>query len=161
MILTNFLKVLFFPSPTKHFGYLVLVSFTSVFAGLCFFVLFIWFVNLQQQFIPVSCLEVEPQEKQKIGESPTWDLEWMRGGGEEVPHVDARGRVGQGGGGRPHPAPCCPNLIGKSLKIYPLNQLKQHIRIAPPSAVNTSSASYGSYGSNGSNGLSVLCTFES
>ena len=39
-------QVLFFPSPTEHFGYLVLVSFTSVFGGLCFFVLFVWFVIL-------------------------------------------------------------------------------------------------------------------
>ena len=38
-------QVLFFPSPTEHFGYLVLVSFTSVFGGLCFFVLFVWFVT--------------------------------------------------------------------------------------------------------------------
>jgi len=42
MDLIKFVLVLFFPSPTKHFGYLVLVSFSSVFAGLCFFVLFIW-----------------------------------------------------------------------------------------------------------------------
>jgi len=42
MDLIKFVLVLFFPSPTKHFGYLVLVSFTSVFAGLCFFVLFVW-----------------------------------------------------------------------------------------------------------------------
>ena len=43
---TDTFQVLFFPSPTEHFGYLVLVSFTSVFGGLCFFVLFVWFVIL-------------------------------------------------------------------------------------------------------------------
>merc|ERR1719357_1004347 len=42
MDLVKFVLVLFFPSPTEHFGYLVLVSFTSVFGGLCFFVLFVW-----------------------------------------------------------------------------------------------------------------------
>ena len=38
-----FLKVVLFPSPTKHFGYLVIVSCASVFTGLCFFVIFVWF----------------------------------------------------------------------------------------------------------------------
>ena len=39
-----FLKVVLFPSPTKHFGYLVIVSCASVFTGLCFFAIFVWFV---------------------------------------------------------------------------------------------------------------------
>ena len=69
--------------------------------------------GLFQQFIPVSCLQAEPQEKQKIGESPTWDLDGRRGGREEVAHVDPRGRVGQG---RPHTAPFCPHLIVKILQ---------------------------------------------
>ena len=49
-------QVLFFPSPTKHFGYLVLVTFTSVFAGLCFFVLFLWFVHQQSSYSFSSAL---------------------------------------------------------------------------------------------------------
>ena len=60
MILTNFLEVLFFPSPTKHFGHLVLVSFTSVFAGLCFFVLFVWFVPPPCQQQTPLCLASNP-----------------------------------------------------------------------------------------------------
>ena len=56
-------QVLFFPSPTEHFGYLVLVSFTSVFGGLCFFVLFVWFVTpffLDSLHILVSSLDSSP-----------------------------------------------------------------------------------------------------
>ena len=41
MDLIKFSLVLLFPSPTLHFGYLVLASFASVFLGLCFFVLFV------------------------------------------------------------------------------------------------------------------------
>ena len=41
MDMVKFALVILLPSPQQHFGYLVLVTFTSVFFGWCIFVLFV------------------------------------------------------------------------------------------------------------------------
>jgi len=75
MDLIKFVLVLFFPSPTKHFGYLVLVSFSSVFAGLCFFVLFIWRSRRLEKVRPGTWRGGEEEKEEGNKRSRMWTHE--------------------------------------------------------------------------------------